>query len=178
MLHKNQEPVLYKSTKCWVLPVKTYLTAPYLVKGVSKKLNFGFTFDLSHSLIYGEQNQNWIINKNRIALLKNRFFKNFFWKRLIFAPTFLRIGWRADKPPRPLRSERSRKADGTASSRIACQESTLWQCYTRYTVWCHAFKFSQAALYAPFERRNARRRVIILPTAFSDLLCVTRLAVR
>ena len=33
-----------------------------------------------------------------------------------------------DKPPRPLRSERSRKADGTASSRIACQESTLWQC--------------------------------------------------
>ena len=31
-----------------------------------------------------------------------------------------------DKPPRPLRSERSRKADGTASSRIACQESTLW----------------------------------------------------
>lgn len=35
-----------------------------------------------------------------------------------------------DKPPRPLRSERSRKADGTASSRIACQESTLWQCDT------------------------------------------------
>ena len=34
-----------------------------------------------------------------------------------------------DKPPRPLRSERSRKADGTASSRIACQESTLWQCW-------------------------------------------------
>ena len=33
-----------------------------------------------------------------------------------------------DKPPRPLRSERSRKADDTASSRIACQESTLWQC--------------------------------------------------
>lgn len=33
-----------------------------------------------------------------------------------------------DKPPRPLRSERSRKADGTVSSRIACQESTLWQC--------------------------------------------------
>ena len=33
-----------------------------------------------------------------------------------------------DKPPRPLRSERGRKADGTASSRIACQESTLWQC--------------------------------------------------
>lgn len=33
-----------------------------------------------------------------------------------------------DKPPRPLRSERSRKADSTASSRIACQESTLWQC--------------------------------------------------
>jgi hypothetical protein len=40
-----------------VLPVKTYLTAPYLVKGVSKKLNFGFTFDLSHSLVYGGQNQ-------------------------------------------------------------------------------------------------------------------------
>ena len=140
--------ILCKSTKHWVLPVKTYLTAPYLVKGVSKKLSFGFTFDLSHSFIYGGQNQNWIINKNRIALLKNRFFKNFFWKRLIFAPTFLRIGWRAfwkdvmpteknlqlnscqakDKPPRPLRSERSRKADGTASSRIACQESTLWQC--------------------------------------------------
>ncbi|WP_370752740.1 hypothetical protein [Ruminococcus sp.] len=35
-----------------------------------------------------------------------------------------------DKPPRPLQSERSRKADGTASSRIACQESTLWQCDT------------------------------------------------
>ena len=95
VLHKNQELVLYKSTKCWVLPVKTYLTAPYLVKGVSKKLNFGFTFDLSHSLVYGGQNQNWIINKNRIALLKNRFFKNFFWKRLIFAPIFLRKGWGA-----------------------------------------------------------------------------------
>ena len=80
VLHKNQEPVLYKSTKCWVLPVKTYLTAPYLVKGVSKKLNFGFTFDLSHSLIYGGQNQkpperrwcppnliyNWIAAKRRI----------------------------------------------------------------------------------------------------------------
>ena len=81
VLHKNQEPVLYKSTKCWVLPVKTYLTAPYLVKGVSKKLNFGFTFDLSHSLIYGGQNQNWIINKSRIALLcKNQFSKEIFEK--------------------------------------------------------------------------------------------------
>lgn len=40
-----------------------------------------------------------------------------------------------DKPPRPLRSERSRKADGTASSRIACQESTLWQCWhTTYSL--------------------------------------------
>ena len=65
--------ILCRSTKHWVLPVKTYLTAPYLVKGVSKKLNFGFAFDLSHSLIYGGQNQNWIINKNRIALLKKAY---------------------------------------------------------------------------------------------------------
>ena len=79
--------ILCKSTKHWVLPVKTYLTAPYLVKGVSKKLNFGFTFDLSHSLIYGGQNQNWIINKNRIALLKNRFSKSFFEKGL-YLPRF------------------------------------------------------------------------------------------
>ena len=79
-VHKNQEPILYKSTKHWVLPVKTYLTAPYLMKGVSKKWDFGFTFDLTHSLVYGGQNQkpterrwcppkktyNWIAAKRRI----------------------------------------------------------------------------------------------------------------
>ena len=48
---------------------------------------------------------------------------------------------------------------------------------TQHTVWCHAFKFSQAALYASSERWNARRVVIILPTAFSDLLSVTVLDV-
>ena len=88
VLHKNQELVLYKSTKCWVLPVKTYLTAPYLVKGVSKKLNFGFTFDLSHSLVYGGQKQNWIINKNRIALLKKQIFQKLFLKKAYICPDF------------------------------------------------------------------------------------------
>ena len=53
-----------------------------------------------------------------------------FWKEVMPTETNLQLNscQAKDKPPRPLRSERSRKADGTASSRIACQESTLWQC--------------------------------------------------
>ena len=43
----------------------------------------------------------------------------------------------------------------------------------QHTVWCHTFKLSQAAHNAPSERQNECRRVIILPTAFSDLLSVT-----
>ena len=55
--------------------------------------------------------------------------KGYFWKKVMPAKTNLQLNscQAKDKPPRPLRSERSRKADGTASSRIACQESTLWQ---------------------------------------------------
>ena len=82
-----------------------------LSEGSFKKMNFGFTFDLSHSLIYGGQNQKPP-------------------ERRWCPPKKLQLNscQAKDKPPRPLRSERSRKADGTASSRIACQESTLWQC--------------------------------------------------
>ena len=78
VLHKNQKSVLYKFTKSWVLPVKTYLTAPYLVKGVSKNWISGLL--LTFPFIYGGQNQkpperrwcppkqtyNWIAAKRRI----------------------------------------------------------------------------------------------------------------
>ena len=54
-----------------------------------------------------------------------------------------------DKPPRPLRSERSRKADGTASSRIACQESTLWQCDNKYSLMSRFLRLTSRSLCAP-----------------------------
>ena len=101
VVHKNQVPVLCKSTKYWLLPWKTRFTTPYIMEGkIKSRLKGG-----------DARQKNFQLNS---CQAKN-------------------------KPPRPLRSERSRKADGTASSRIACQESTLWQCDTQHTVWCHAF---------------------------------------
>ena len=77
-----------------------------------------------------------------------------------------------DKPPRPLRSERTRKADGTASSRIACQESTLWQCRQQIQFDVTLFKAHKPLCMHPLsDERSAGE--IILPTAFPDLLSVT-----
>ena len=135
VLHKNQELVLYKSTKCWVLPVKTYLTAPYLVKGVSKKLNFGFTFALSRSLVYGGQNQkpperrwcppkqtyNWIAAKRRI----NR-------HDLYGASAAGRLTAQR-RAGLPVRKVRFGSAD------------------TQHTVWCHAFKARKPLYMRPLS---------------------------
>ena len=59
-----------------------------------------------------------------------------------------------DKPPRPLRSERSRKADGTASSRIACQESTFWQCRQQIQFDVTLFKAYKLLIIRPLSDKT------------------------
>ena len=134
VLHKNQELVLYKSTKCWVLPVKTYLTAPYLVKGVSKKWISGLllTFPIPlyiegkiKSRLKGgdahQKNYNWIAAKRRI----NR-------HDLYGASAAERLTAQR-RAGLPVRKVRFGSAD------------------TQHTVWCHAFKARKPLYMRPLS---------------------------
>ncbi len=59
---------------------------------IKKIVQLGLIFERSHSLIYGGQNQQCIINKTEEPFCKrSRFSKNFL-KRLIISLIFLRIG--------------------------------------------------------------------------------------
>ena len=79
-----------------------------------------------------------------------------------------------DKPPRHLRSERSRKADGTASSRIACQESTLWQCRQQIQFDVTLFKADSVSCLMMFEKTNAIERC----TKTQPCICAKRIFIK
>lgn len=88
VVHKNQVPVLCKSTKYWVLPWKTRLPTPCIMEGIEKFLKTVAKSALQFPYIWRTKTKLNNQQKPNSSFKKQIFQKLFLKKAYIFCPDF------------------------------------------------------------------------------------------